>query len=172
MVRPVVFLAYSGEARWRTARARNIAARLGEPLTARADRPARGAPRWTPAGEWMPAVLAAADTRLQQKRQHVPDAGGTGHRLRSDHRRARTPDLLHQITGEVPTVVLSDDPAVLGPHQPSSPRATSRWLVAVRMVSEGVDVPRLAVGVYADQRVDTAVLRPGDRPVRPARRSR
>ena len=27
--------------------------------------------------------------------------------------------------------------------------ATSRWLVAVRMVSEGVDVPRLAVGVYA-----------------------
>ena len=26
---------------------------------------------------------------------------------------------------------------------------TSRWLVAVRMVSEGVDVPRLAVGVYA-----------------------
>ena len=28
-------------------------------------------------------------------------------------------------------------------------RGTSRWLVAVRMVSEGVDVPRLAVGVYA-----------------------
>ena len=26
---------------------------------------------------------------------------------------------------------------------------TSRWMVAVRMVSEGVDVPRLAVGVYA-----------------------
>ena len=25
----------------------------------------------------------------------------------------------------------------------------SRWFVAVRMVSEGVDVPRLAVGVYA-----------------------
>src|SRR5690606_18353239 len=24
-----------------------------------------------------------------------------------------------------------------------------RWLVAVRMVSEGVDIPRLAVGVYA-----------------------
>ena len=24
-----------------------------------------------------------------------------------------------------------------------------RWMVAVRMVSEGVDVPRLAVGVYA-----------------------
>lgn len=32
----------------------------------------------------------------------------------------------------------------------AAPRlCTSRWLVAVRMVSEGVDVPRLAVGVYA-----------------------
>jgi superfamily II DNA/RNA helicase len=48
----------------------------------------------------------------------------------------------------MPTVVVSDDPG-------SSERiatfsaGTSRWLVAVRMVSEGVDVPRLAVGVYA-----------------------
>ena len=61
---------------------------------------------------------------------------------------APTPTLLTKITGEAPTVVLSDDPG-------SSDRiaefsaGTSRWLVAVRMVSEGVDVPRLAVGVYA-----------------------
>ncbi|THV35248.1 hypothetical protein FAB82_23605 [Glycomyces buryatensis] len=34
------------------------------------------------------------------------------------------------------------------PSQPSS-YGTGRWLVAVKMVSEGVDVPRLAVGVYA-----------------------
>jgi len=45
-------------------------------------------------------------------------------------------------------VVLSDDPG-------SSARitefaeGTGRWLVAVRMVSEGVDVPRLSVGIYA-----------------------
>ena len=31
----------------------------------------------------------------------------------------------------------------------SSRASTRRWMVAVRMVSEGVDVPRLAVGVYA-----------------------
>jgi len=55
---------------------------------------------------------------------------------------------LRTLTGEAPTLVLSDDPG-------SSDRigefeaGTSRWLVAVRMVSEGVDVPRLAVGVYA-----------------------
>jgi superfamily II DNA or RNA helicase len=95
----------------------------------------------------MPAVIAAADTRLRQKRQHVPDAGGMV--IASDQTTARAyADLLTKITGEVPTVVLSDDPG-------SSDRIsqfsadTSRWLVAVRMVSEGVDVPRLAVGVYA-----------------------
>jgi hypothetical protein len=44
--------------------------------------------------------------------------------------------------------VLSDDPRAterIGEFSESD----GRWLVAVRMVSEGVDVPRLAVGVYA-----------------------
>jgi superfamily II DNA or RNA helicase len=146
VVRPVVFLAYSGEARWRDSAGEEHAARLGEPLsaeqTARAWRTALN-----PAGEWMPAVIAAADKRLQQKRQHVPDAGGMI--IASDQTAARAyAELLRTITGETPTVVLSDDPG-------SSDRIsrfagdTTRWLVAVRMVSEGVDVPRLSVGVYA-----------------------
>lgn len=146
VVRPVVFLAYSGEARWRDSAGAEHSARLGEPLnaeqTARAWRTALN-----PAGEWIPAVIAAADKRLQQKRQHVPDAGGMV--IASDQSAARAyAKLLIKITGEEPTVVLSDDPG-------SSDRisqfaaGTSRWLVAVRMVSEGVDVPRLSVGVYA-----------------------
>jgi hypothetical protein len=56
--------------------------------------------------------------------------------------------LLTEITGETPTVVLSDDPGSSDRINQFS-AGTSRWLVAVRMVSEGVDVPRLAVGVYA-----------------------
>jgi hypothetical protein len=44
--------------------------------------------------------------------------------------------------------VLSDDPGSSDRITTFS-RSASRWLVAVRMVSEGVDVPRLAVGVYA-----------------------
>lgn len=146
VVRPVVFLAYSGEARWRDNAGEEHAARLGEPLSA--ERTARA---WrtalNPAGEWMPAVIAAADTRLRQLREHVPDAGGMI--IASDQTAARAyADLVAAITGETPAVVLSDDPG-------SSDRLTefagsdSRWLVAVRMVSEGVDVPRLAVGVYA-----------------------
>ena len=146
VVRPVVFLAYSGEARWRDSAGEEHAARLGEPLTA--EHTARA---WRtaldPAGEWMPAVIAAADQRLRQKRAHVPDAGGMI--IASDRTAARAyAALLTTLTSEAPTVVLSDDPG-------SSARisefaaGTSRWLVAVRMVSEGVDVPRLSVGIYA-----------------------
>jgi superfamily II DNA or RNA helicase len=147
VVRPVIFLAYSGEARWRNNAGEEFAARLGEPLsveqTARAWRTALD-----PDGEWMPAVISAADTRLTQLRDGgMPDAGGMV--IASDQSAARAyAALLTTITGEAPTLVLSDDPG-------SSERigeftvGTSRWLVAVRMVSEGVDVPRLAVGVYA-----------------------
>lgn len=146
VVRPVVFMAYSGEARWRDSAGEEYAARLGEPLsaehTARAWRTALD-----PAGEWMPAVIAAADTRLQQKRQHVPDAGGMI--IASDQTTARAyADLLRKLTGEAPTVVLSDDKGASARISAFS-EATSKWMVAVRMVSEGVDVPRLAVGVYA-----------------------
>ena len=56
--------------------------------------------------------------------------------------------MLTRLTGKTPTVVLSDDPGSSARIAEFS-TGTSRWLVAVRMVSEGVDVPRLAVGVYA-----------------------
>lgn len=146
VVRPVMFMAYSGEARWRDSAGEEHAARLGEPLTA--EQTARA---WktalNPAGQWMPAVIAAADKRLEEKRRHVPDAGGMI--IASDQTAARAyADLLTTITGEVPTVVLSDDKGASDRISQFSV-GTSRWLVAVRMVSEGVDVPRLAVGVYA-----------------------
>ncbi|SOX53044.1 ATP-dependent helicase [Mycobacterium ahvazicum] len=146
VVRPVVFLAYSGQARWRDSAGEEHEARLGEPLsaeqTARAWRTALD-----PAGEWMPAVITAADQRLRQLRTHVPDAGGMI--IASDQTAARAyATLLTRLTGEAPTLVLSDDP---GSSQRISEfsDSTSRWLVAVRMVSEGVDVPRLSVGIYA-----------------------
>ncbi len=146
VVRPVLFLAYSGEMQWRTSAGDEIAARLGEPLTkdmtAHALRTALD-----PRGSWMPSVLAAADSRLSEVRRHVPDAGGLV--IATDQESARAyAKLLRTITGEAATIVLSDE-------KTSSKKITafaaddSRWMVAVRMVSEGVDVPRLAVGVYA-----------------------
>ncbi len=146
VVRPVLFLAYSGSMRWRSSAGDEVAARLGEPMTkdlmAQAWRTALN-----PTGEWIPAVLTAADTRLSQVRQGVPDAGGLV--IATDQESARAyAKTLREITGEAPVVVLSDD---AGSSQRIEGFAASRqrWMVAVRMVSEGVDIPRLAVGVYA-----------------------
>ena len=146
VVRPVLFLAYGGAMRWRTKAGDEVAARLGEPLTK--DQTAHA---WRtaldPKGEWIPAVLAAADKRLTEVRRHVHDAGGLV--IASNQTAARAyARILEAVTGEKATVVLSDD-AGASANIERFAADESRWMVAVRMVSEGVDVPRLAVGVYA-----------------------
>ena len=146
VVRPVVFMAYGGPMRWRTKAGDEIAASLNDPLTADVT-----AQAWRtaldPAGEWISSVLRSANLRLDEVRRHLPDAAGLVIATNQNQARAYA-RVLAQLTGEKPTLVLSDDAG-------SSRRiedfrdGEARWLVAVRMVSEGVDVPRLAVGVYA-----------------------
>lgn len=146
VVRPVLFLAYSGQMTWRTRAGDEVAASLGEPLTKDLTQQALRT-ALDPQGSWMPSVLAAADKRLSEVRRHVPDAGGLV--IASDQDSARAyAKLLRTITGEAPTVVLSDEKAASKKISEFSSN-DKRWLVAVRMVSEGVDVPRLAVGVWA-----------------------
>ncbi len=146
VVRPVMFMVYAGHMRWRTRAGDEMEARLGEgntkDITSQAWRTALD-----PKGEWIPSVLRAANRRLTEVRHSIPDAGGLV--IATDQYSARAyAAQLAEISGEPVTVVLSDE-------KESSDRidefsaSTSRWMVAVRMVSEGVDVPRLAVGVYA-----------------------
>jgi superfamily II DNA or RNA helicase len=100
-----------------------------------------------PTGEWIPAVLAAADRRLTEVRHGIPDAGGLV--IATDQTVARAyAQILERICREPVTVVLSDEKEASSRIEEFSGN-TRRWMVAVRMVSEGVDVPRLAVGVYA-----------------------
>jgi superfamily II DNA or RNA helicase len=146
VVRPVMFLAYSGRMRWRTRAGDEVSAVLGEgqakDVTQQAWRTALD-----PQGEWIPQVLRAANRRLTEVRKHVPDAGGLV--IASDQTKARAyAKQLEAITGRKPTVVLSDDPKASSKISAFA-ASTDRWMVAVRMVSEGVDVPRLMVGVYA-----------------------
>lgn len=146
VVRPVVFMAYGGTMRWRTRMGDEVEADLAAPLTKDVT-----ASAWRtaldPKGEWIGSVLRAADTRLSQVRVHMPDAGGLV--IAADQELARAYQrILHRITGEPPVLVVSDD-ASSGERITGFSRSTKRWMVAVRMVSEGVDVPRLAVGVYA-----------------------
>ena len=146
VVRPVVFMNYGGPMRWRTKSGDEMAANLGELLTKDVSSQA-----WRtaldPKGEWISAVLRAADKRLSEVRRHVPDAGGLVIATNQTNARAYA-RVLESITGTKPTVVLSDDAGASGRIEEFA-NSEDRWMVAVRMVSEGVDVPRLAVGVYA-----------------------
>jgi superfamily II DNA or RNA helicase len=146
VVRPVIFMAYAGKMRWRTKMGEEMEARLGQgdtkDVTSQAWRTALD-----PQGEWMPAVLRAADLRLTEVRHTIPDAGGLV--IATDQTTARAyAELILQITGTVATVVLSDEKEASDRIETFA-KSDSRWMVAVRMVSEGVDVPRLSVGVYA-----------------------
>jgi superfamily II DNA or RNA helicase len=95
-------------------------------------------------------MLRDADTLLCKARRVVPDAAGLV--LCDDRAHARaTAKLLRTIAGERPEVVVSDEPgahARIDRFARGGPQA-ARWLVAVNMVSEGVDVPRLIVAAYA-----------------------
>ncbi len=146
VVRPVLFHVYAGHMKWRTKAGDEMEAHLGQDntkdITSQAWRTALN-----PEGDWIPAVLRSADRRLTEVREQVPDAGGLV--IATDQTAARAyAAILHQVSGEEPTIVLSDEAEASARIEAFS-KGTSRWMVAVRMVSEGVDVPRLGVGVYA-----------------------
>lgn len=146
VVRPVVFMAYGGPMRWRTSAGDEVSASLNDPLTADIT-----AQAWRtaldPSGEWMSSVLRSADLRLTEVRRHLPDAAGLV--IATNQKQARAyAKILAELSGTTPTVVLSDDAGASSKIEQFR-EGDDRWLVAVRMVSEGVDVPRLAVGVYA-----------------------
>jgi hypothetical protein len=95
-------------------------------------------------------MLRDADTLLLKARDVIADAAGLV--LCDDRAHARaTAALLRTIAGEKPVVVVSDE---AGAHArierfARGGASAARWIVAVNMVSEGVDVPRLVLATYA-----------------------
>lgn len=144
--RPITFLPYDGEMEWVSdGRLRSADFDLVLP-TAEAARRLRTA--LSPEGEWMGEVLRDGDARLSEVRaEGHPDAGGLVIASDQDHARAIAARL-GSIAGEQPELVMSDEP---GASRRIAEFAASdrRWLVSVLMVSEGVDIPRLRVGIYA-----------------------
>jgi hypothetical protein len=98
----------------------------------------------------LPQMLRDADSLLLKARAVIDDAAGLV--LCDDRAHARAVGaLLRTITGERPVIVVSDE---AGAHRridrfAHGGTSAGRWLVAVNMVSEGVDVPRLTIAVYA-----------------------
>jgi superfamily II DNA or RNA helicase len=96
----------------------------------------------------LPRILRAAHERLEEVRAAGHrDAGGLVVTADGDHAR-RVAATLKEITGKAPTVVVHTD-ARAAQKLRAFGHGRERWIVAVNMVSEGVDIPRLRVGVYA-----------------------
>jgi superfamily II DNA or RNA helicase len=146
VVRPVYFPRTNGHMEWSAPDGRLHAATFDDPLDA-----ARSGQRLRTAlsldGEWLPTVLRSANARLAEVRREQPDAGGLVIATDQEHARGIA-TLLRVRFGTSARVVTSDDPGASAGIAAFA-AGSEPWLVAVRMVSEGVDIPRLRVGVYA-----------------------
>ncbi len=144
--RPVTFTLYDGDMEWVSdGRVRRADFSVGLPA-AEAARRLRTA--LDPDGDWMSEVLRDAERRLGDLRagEH-PDAGGLVIAADKEHA-DRIAARLGRIIGEKPPIVTSDDPNA-SKRIAAFAASGEPWLVSVLMVSEGVDIPRLRVGVYA-----------------------
>src|SRR4051794_19005158 len=144
VVRPVVFAAYTGTSRWRNSAGEVVAASLSEAGTKSVEMQA-----WRtaldPKGQWVPHVIAAMDDRITHLREDggMPDAAGLI--LASDQDDAREyAKIVRRVTGKAAEVILSDDPKASKKIERFA-TGSARIAVCVRMISEGVDVPRAAV---------------------------
>lgn len=146
VVRPVYFPRTNGHMEWTAPDGSVHSATFDEALDrARANQRLRTA--LSPEGEWLPEVLAAAHHKLCEIRSEHPRAAGLVVAIDRDHARAIAV-LISERLGVRAVVVTSDDP-LASARIASFASSSDPWIVAVRMVSEGVDIPRLRVGVYA-----------------------
>jgi superfamily II DNA or RNA helicase len=147
VVRPVFFPRVNGLMEWQSADGESYAARFDDPLGEGSLASQRLRTALSLEGEWLPDVLRRAHTQLEKLRTEDGDAAGLVIAMTQDHARG-VARLLKEHFGVDAVLATSDDPD--STRRISEFRDSSDpWLVAVRMVSEGVDIPRLRVGVYA-----------------------
>ena len=146
--RPVVFVPYDGTLSWQSGDDVIESSFADAALSRReASRRYRTAIS-TELADGLPRILRAADERLGVIRSGGHrEAGGLVVTADGGHAR-RVAALLKEITGRSPTVVVHSD-AQAAAKLRAFGMGRERWIVAVNMVSEGVDIPRLRVGVYA-----------------------
>lgn len=145
--RPVAFIPYDGTLSWQSGED-VIESSFDDVLSTReASRRYRTAIS-TELADGLPRILRSAHERLEEVRAsgHA-DAGGLVVTADGEHAR-RVAATLKEITGKSPVVVVHTD-ARAARKLRAFGKGRERWIVAVNMVSEGVDIPRLRVGVYA-----------------------
>lgn len=146
VVRPVYFPRFGGHMEWTAPDGTDVAASFDDALPrSLANQRLRAALSLD--GEWLPTVLRHANQQLLRLRDGQPDAGGLVIASDQDHAHAIA-RLFRDRFGVLATVAVSED-ADASAKIARFAGATDPWIVAVRMVSEGVDIPRLRVGVHA-----------------------
>ena len=156
VVRPVYFPRINGRMEWTAPDGGSYEAtfddRLSRELASQRLRTALDV-----AGEWMPTVLAQAHAQLMHLRAHDPRAAGLAITIDQEHAKAIAV-VMQERLGVTPTIATSDDPQASDKISRFAD-GIAPWIVAVRMVSEGVDIPRLRVGVYATNTVTELFFR-------------
>jgi superfamily II DNA or RNA helicase len=149
VVRPVYFPRFDGVMEWSAPDGSIISANFHDEL-ARDGVAHRLRTALSLDGDWLPAVLRQAHDRLTAIRAAPggqPEAGGLV--IATDQQHAKgIAALIRRNFGVPAEVVVSDDPTA-SDRIAKFAASDAPWLVAVRMVSEGVDIPRLRVGVFA-----------------------
>jgi superfamily II DNA or RNA helicase len=146
VVRPVFFPRFDGQMEWRAADGQEHSATFNDDVT-RDQWGARLRTALSLEGDWLPTVLGRAHQRLLEVRRTHPNAGGLVIAIDHEHARgiARLLKRLHRVDVKI---ALSDDPKASRIIADFA-KSDEPWIVAVRMISEGVDIPRLRVGVFA-----------------------
>ncbi|MFJ8442514.1 DEAD/DEAH box helicase family protein [Kitasatospora griseola] len=148
VVRPAVFPAWDGKSEWRRSGQMTVSSvELSE--AEKDDLPPALKAALDPDGEWIPSVLKEAHDELLKMRIDTPDAGGLV--VASDQFAATAyAKILERIAGVPVPVAISDEPNASEIIK-SFAKGDAPWIVAVQMIAEGVDIPRLGVGVYASR---------------------
>lgn len=146
VVRPVYFPRFDGLMEWSAADGSIVSANFHDELD-RTGSSHRLRAALSLEGDWLAVVMGQAHERLLTIRRTQPDAGALAICMDQDHARDIVRFIRNRFHVEA-DVVVSDDPDASGKIAAFA-KSSRPWLVAVRMVSEGVDIPRLRVGVYA-----------------------
>lgn len=144
--RPLVFPLQGGYAQWVSADGEIRSANFDDALRSRALQSERLRTALTQE-RWLGDVIAKAHAKLLELRETHPEAGGLAVAMNQQHARFIA-QLMRDRIGVDPEIVVSDEE---GASRRIGAFARSRdpWIVAVHMVSEGVDIPRLRVGIFA-----------------------
>jgi superfamily II DNA or RNA helicase len=156
VVRPVYFPRINGRMEWTAPSGDTYEASFEDPLS-RTLASQRLRTALDLEGMWLPAVLTKAHRQLEHLRARDPMAAGIVIAMDQQHARGIA-RILKDKLGVRATVATSDD-ARASNKIADFTRGDAPWIVAVRMVSEGVDIPRLRVGVYATNTVTDLFFR-------------